>query len=205
MQKLSMDTLSLHSFAPKQLVFKTMLWLALASAALLFTPQVLLASINLDEFARGNAHFIGLGLIIGVAYLITQVLNYFLDEAIHHLRDKRQTQVIEEKVKLLDPTERALLREFFLQGETILTLPESELAVKSLLGTNILEHLGNQKHYAIQGSTADFKISMRARVYLNRQVLRFPAGEPSQEEMQNLIKARPHFVNHFVSQRKQAA
>ncbi|RTR31669.1 superinfection exclusion B family protein [Shewanella atlantica] len=190
---------------PKQFIFSSMLWLAIVSGALLLIPKTLLSALNLDVAVTANSHFIGLGLIIGVAYLMTQVLNYFLDEAIGYLKNKRNTEIIEEKVKLLDPTERALLREFFLQGETVLTLPQNEPAVCSLLTTNIIEHLGNQKHYAIQGPTADYKISMRARVYLNRQVLRLPAGEPSQEEMQNLIKARPPFAHNLVTARKHAA
>lgn len=203
MQKLKFQFIKQST--PKQLIFSSMLWLAIVSGALLFIPKALLSALNLDEAITANSHFIGLGLIIGIAYLMTQVLNYFLDEAIGYLKNKRNTEIIEEKVKLLDPTERALLREFFLQGETVLTLPQNEPAVCSLLTTNIIEHLGNQKHYAIQGPTADYKISMRARVYLNRQVLRLPAGEPSQEEMQNLIKARPPFAHNLVTARKHAA
>lgn len=205
MQKINLNALSFTGKSIKKLIFNAMLWLSLACTALLFSPVNFLAAINLAEFSEQHANLIGLGLIIGAAYLLTQILNYFLDEAIGYLSDKRSVEVIEEKVKLLDPTERALLREFFLQGETILTLPEAEQAVKSLSKAGILEHLGNQKHYAIQGSTADFKISMRAREYLNRQVLRFPVGEPSAEEMKNLIKARPQFINSFVTPRKHAA
>ena len=203
MQELKSKKFKLAS--SKQLSVNLMLWVAIVSGALLFMPESLLLMLNLEASVTANSHFIGLGLIIGVAYLLTQVLNYFLDEAITYLKGKRIIEVIEEKVRLLDPAERALLREFFLQGETILTLPQQEPAVKSLLATNIIESLGNQKHYAIQGSTADYKISMRARVYLNRQVLRLPTGEPSQEEMQSLIKARPHFVNSIVTPRKHAA
>ncbi|GIU18299.1 hypothetical protein TUM4644_04600 [Shewanella colwelliana] len=190
---------------PKQIIFNLMLWLTIVSGALLFAPKALIIGLNLEPVVTQNAHFIGLGLIIGAAYLLMQVANYFLDEAIHYLKSKRTVEIIERKVRLLDPTERALLREFFLQGETILTLPENESAVKSLLETNILEYLGNKKHYAIQGPTADYKISMIARSYLNRQVLRLPPGEPNQEQMQLLIKARPHFVHSLVTTRKHAA
>ncbi|WOT05585.1 superinfection exclusion B family protein [Shewanella youngdeokensis] len=204
MQKITMSSFNFKSVSIKKLTFNAMLWLSISCAALLFTPTSLLATISLAELSVSHANHIGLGLIIGAAYLLTQILNYFLDEAISYLNDKRSIEMIEEKVKLLDPTERALLREFFLQGETILTLPEDEPAVKSLSKAGILESLGNQKHYAIQGSTADFKISMRAREHLNRQVLRFPVGEPSAEEMKNLIKARPQFISNFVTPRKQA-
>jgi hypothetical protein len=204
MGKLGFKALKISIFS-SQWVFKLMLWLLLVCASLLFTPKPLLTKLSLDTFSSAYGHFIGLGLIIAAAYFFSRLINLWLDEAIAHLSKKRATETIEAKVKLLDPAERALLREFFLQGATILTLPMNELAVKSLVDSFILESLGNERHYAIQGPTADYKISMNARIYLNREVLRLPAGEPSQAEMQHLIKARPSFIGNLVQQRKHAA
>lgn len=42
---------------------------------------------------------------------------------------------------------------------------------------------------------------MGARAHLNRQVLRFPVGEPSKEEMQLLLKARPDFMHSRIASR----
>lgn len=203
MEKLNL-TLFKHA-TPQQVMFNLILWLTLVSAALMFAPLSVISALKLEGVVNDNAHIIGLVLLLGVAYLLMKVANYFIDEAITHLKGKRTVEVIEKKVLLLDPTERALLREFFLQGEAILTLPENEAAVKSLLESNILEYLGNQKHYAIQGPTADYKISMAARSHLNRQVLRLPQGEPNQEQIQLLMKARPHFIHSMVPSRKHAA
>lgn len=203
MEKLNL-TLFKHA-TPKQVMFNLILWLTLVSAALMFAPLSVISTLKLEGLVNQHAHIIGLGLLLGMAYLLMKVANYFIDEAITHLKGKRTLEVIEKKVLLLDPTERALLREFFLQGETILTLPENEAAVKSLLESNILEYLGNKKHYAIQGPTADYKISMAARSHLNRQVLRLPQGEPNQEQIQLLMKARPHFIHSMVPSRKHAA
>lgn len=193
---------SLKGLSAKEWGFRAMLWLLIASAALKFAPADWLALLHLDAWAATNSAFLGLGLIVSIAFFVALLSNFLLDEAIGYLGTKRKKEIIEHKVQLLDLAERALLREFFLQGKTILTLPVDELAVRSLVDTNILECLGNIKHYAIQGSTADYKISMLARVYLNRSVLRLPNGELSQEDMQNLIKARPGFANSVVSHRK---
>ncbi|WP_394130278.1 superinfection exclusion B family protein [Shewanella maritima] len=182
-----------------------MLWSVIACASLLFIPQHILQKLALAEFVSQNSHFIGLGMLVGIAYFLSQMLSFFADESIAYLKEKKVTENIESKVQLLDPSERALLREFFLQGATILTLPQNELAVKNLVATNILEMLGNERHYAIQGPTAEYKISMQARHYLNRDVLRLPSGEPSQEEMTYLMKARPQFINGLVQARKHAA
>ncbi|MBT1444219.1 super-infection exclusion protein B [Shewanella sp. JM162201] len=193
---------ALKRISARDWAFKVMLWLFIVTAALKFAPADWLAFLRLDQWAANHSAAIGLGLILAVAFFVMQLANFLLDEAIGHLGAKRKREIIEHKVQLLDPAERALLREFFLQGKTILTLPMDELAVKSLENTNILECLGNVKHYAIHGSTADYKISMLARIYLNRNVLRLPNGELSPEEMQNLIKARPGFVSNVLSQRK---
>ncbi|GAA0780483.1 MULTISPECIES: superinfection exclusion B family protein [Pseudomonadati] len=189
----------------KRTFMSVMLWLVIACVALLFAPQTLLEKLALAEVVTQYSFIIGLGLIIGAAYFLSQLVSFIADESIQYLRQKRTVETIEAKVKLLDPAERALLREFFLQGATILALPQNELAVKSLLHTNILEKLGNERHYAIQGPTAEYKISMPARIYLNRDVLRLPAGEPTQEELSHLLKARPHFINGLVQPRKHAA
>jgi hypothetical protein len=190
--------------ASKKVFMSFMSWWVLACFGLLFVPQKILVSLSLASFVAAYGDFIGLGLIVGVAYFLSQLLTFLVDESIIHLKSKRSIEIIEAKVKLLDPAERALLREFFLQGATILTLPQNELAVKCLVDTQILTLVGNVRHYAIQGPTAEYKISMSARIYLNRDVLRLPAGEPSKEELTHLIKARPQFLNGLVQQRKHA-
>ncbi|WP_372871904.1 superinfection exclusion B family protein [Shewanella sp.] len=193
---------ALKGASAKEWGFRAMLWLLIATSALKFAPMDWLALLHLDGWTGANSSLLGLGLIISVAFFVALLANFLLDEAIGYLGSKRKKEIIEHKVQLLDPAERALLREFFLQGKTILTLPVEELAVRSLVETNILECIGNIKHYAIQGATADYKISMLARVYLNRSVLRLPNGELSQEDMLNLIKARPGFASNVVAHRK---
>ena len=196
---------SIKLFNSKRLFVSAMTWVVVTCTSLLFAPKDVLAFLSLDHLVNQYGQFIGLGLIMGVAYFLSQIFAFVVDESIVFFRQKRTVETIEAKVKLLDPAERALLREFFLQGQTILTLPQNELAVENLVHSSILEMLGNERHYAIQGPTAEYKISMPARNYLNRDVLRLPAGEPSAEEMTYLIKTRPHFINGLVQSRKHAA
>ncbi|MCL1124576.1 superinfection exclusion B family protein [Shewanella surugensis] len=196
-----MKGFSLRMFFTQNRLQSVILWLAICCAGLLVLSPGLLTAMRLNEIAIKYGMYAGIGLLISCAYILTRIVNYFLDEAICFLQDKREKEAIIEKIKLLDGSERALLREFFLQGETVLTLPQDEQAVKSLVTSNILALLGNQKHYAIQGPTSDYKISMRARGHLNRQVLRFPTGEPNKEEMDILLKSRPDFMNSLISPR----
>lgn len=115
MIKFKLDSVKL--FSPKKMMFRVMLWLMVSCAVLLAIPSNVLAMLALDKFVPEHAHFVGLGLIVSIAYFLTQLLNLGLDESIRHLSDKRMIETIEAKVNLMDRAERALLREFFLQGD----------------------------------------------------------------------------------------
>ncbi|QSX34129.1 superinfection exclusion B family protein [Shewanella avicenniae] len=181
------------------------MWVMLLGALLLFVPINLLIALKLDALVEQFTPYIALALMASVAYVGVLASNFILDEAIRHLRGKRIEEQVDEKVKLLDPTERALLREFFIQGAAILTLPQDDIVVQSLLQHHIIECVGNERHYAIQGPTADYKISVYARKYLNRRVLRLPSGEMSQDDLQQLMKSRPAFIANLAQVRKHAA
>ncbi|MBM7071304.1 superinfection exclusion B family protein [Shewanella sp. 202IG2-18] len=207
MNKFTLSSLNFFSgrIFSKQWMSRSMLWLVVLCASLLFLPEHILGKLGLHEHIQPYSHFVGLGLVIGCAYFCSRVFDYLLDIGINHYSSKQATTAIENKIHYLDPTERAVLREFFLQSSATLTLPKDDVAVKSLMNAHILECIGNELHYAIQGPTADFKITLKARSYLNRQILRLPSGKPNELELKQLIKARPAFIHSLVQQRKQAA
>ncbi len=192
-------------FSVRGILLPISLWIILLSSFLLLVPSSVLELLRLDGLVQEFTPYIALMLLGSVAYLGVLAVNFVLDEAIHYLRGKRIEEQVEEKVKLLDPAERALLREFFIQGASVLSLPQDDLVVQGLLQNHILACVGNEKHYAIQGPTADYKISVHARKCLNRRVLRLPIGEMSQDELQQLMKSRPAFVASLSQVRKHAA
>ncbi|MCH1920026.1 superinfection exclusion B family protein [Shewanella sp. A3A] len=192
-------------FSVRGILLPISLWIILLSSFLLLVPSSVLELLRLDGLVQEFTPYIALMLLGSVAYLGVLTVNFVLDEAIHYLRGKRIEEQVEEKVKLLDPAERALLREFFIQGASVLSLPQDDLVVQGLLQNHILACVGNEKHYAIQGPTADYKISVHARKCLNRRVLRLPMGEMSQDELQQLMKSRPAFVANLSQVRKHAA
>ncbi|QDF68245.1 hypothetical protein FJQ87_17585 [Shewanella sp. SNU WT4] len=193
-----------HKGSQEHLV-TVMLWLLLASTALLIMPVSLLEWLRVADVVAAYDHFIGLIMLIAAAYFVSRIMSFLMDEAISLLKDKRLGETIEQKVSVLDLAERAVLREFFLQAKSVLTLPINDMAVKGLANSGILQCVGNEHHYAIHGPTADYRIALKARSYLNRKILRLPAGEPNPEEMQLLLRTRPAFMNQLVQNRKHVA
>lgn len=66
MLKLKLD--SVKFFSPKKMMFKIMLWLMVSCVVLLSIPLNVLEILALDKFVPEHAHFVGLGLIISIAY-----------------------------------------------------------------------------------------------------------------------------------------
>lgn len=182
-----------------------MIWLGLLCGAALFMPNQWGEALHLESLHQKLGFLLGLGLIISISYFASLLLYVMTAKLLQTVQFTQQGKKISAKLAILDAAERALLREFFLQSTNKLTLPQNEACVEALVRSYVLECVGNEQHYAIQASTADYKISAKARSQLTRQLLRLPAGNPSEDEMQQLIKARPAFVTSAMTPRKNAA
>lgn len=66
MFKLKLDSVKFVS--PKKMMFRVMLWLMVSCTVLLLIPPNVLAVLALDKFVPEHAQFVGLGLIISIAY-----------------------------------------------------------------------------------------------------------------------------------------
>lgn len=114
MIKFKLDSVKL--FSPKKMMFRVMLWLMVSCAVLLAIPSNVLAMLALDKFVPEHAHFVGLGLIVSIAYFLTQLLNLGLDESIRHLSDKRMIETIEAKVMIWGGTPTKFSVQLFAPG-----------------------------------------------------------------------------------------
>ncbi|WP_163934229.1 superinfection exclusion B family protein [Paraferrimonas sp. SM1919] len=181
------------------------MWLLLCSSLLIFLPQPVLQLIGVANWLGQYDIYIGLVFIGCSGLKLINVFNYGLDHAIRSLKQQRQKQDIDEKIEFLDQAERSLLREFFIQSSSILTMPTTEISVINLKQAGVLEQLGKERHYAISEPTAEFRISLYARKKLNRQLLMLPKGQPDEVEMKRLLKTRPEFHKNIIKPNKTAA
>lgn len=182
---------------PSHYLFHGMLWLAIASALIIFMPKSLSSTIRLTTFINDYAHFVGLFFIISTTYLSIDVIASLVSLVKATKLETQQKQEIENRIKTLVTGERAVLREFFLQRKTSLWLPQDESDVKSLLGSGILMPVDfyRQSRTGTQGSSEiELMISHNARPYLSKQRLKLPQGKPSNDDIHYLKSARPTYL-----------
>ncbi len=181
------------------------LWTLLACLALLWLPLSTLQSLFLREWVDSHGFGLGLGVVLSATYLLAWALRIGFGELLSRQQQEQRRQQITEKLSVLDGTERAVLREFFLQGKSLVSMPLNHPAVEELKLAGVLEQVGGVEHYAIEGPVATMKIAAAARTQLNRQKLRLPEGTPTETQRAALLAARPEFANSLTRGRRHAA
>ena len=85
----------------------------------------------------------------------------------------KHKQQIQEHIEKLDPSECAVLREFFIHGQNTIKLPFDHPVVAGMISRGILHQVGIIGEYSIAGMLFSFRISDAANEYITPEVLGF--------------------------------
>ncbi len=91
----------------------------------------------------------------------------------------------------LDHKERSVLREFWMQGGRVISLPVADATVVGLVDKGILERVGDR----VDGrSRAPYRFTAAARVYFEPAMIDLPEGrDPTRKELERFEAVRPDF------------
>ncbi|USD38039.1 MULTISPECIES: superinfection exclusion B family protein [Ferrimonas] len=181
------------------------LWLLITSCALLWLPLNLAQSLFLQQWISSYASWIGLTAVASGAYLATLGLRLVFGQVLNQRYQGQIRQKVAEKILTLDNTERAILREFVLQGKGSIAMPLNHHGVNELIESGILTRAGAVEEYAIEGPVAPLKITAAARTKLTRKVLRLPEGQLSDQQRERLLASRPEFAANLNRSGRHAA
>ncbi|TKB48625.1 hypothetical protein FCL40_10715 [Ferrimonas sediminicola] len=186
-------------------LYKLALWLLVTSLALLWLPVQWAQSLYLQQWVSHYASWLGLTVVASAAYLATLVGRLLFQRLMQQRLAAQQKLMVEEKVQTLDNTERAILREFILQGRGSVPMPLNHHGVSALVDAGILARAGSVEEYAIEGPVAPLKITAIARGKITRKVLRLPEGQLSEEQRERLLASRPEFAANLSRSSRHAA
>ncbi|MFI3245025.1 MAG: superinfection exclusion B family protein [Ferrimonas sp.] len=178
----------------KKVAISIAMWCLIAGLALMTLPIPTLQSLYLQQWVEEHGFLIGLMVIVSASYLAAAAVLWIIQQRLMQQQQLQWRQQIVDKMKFLDAQERAILREFFLQANPLVKMPLHQSTVMELLESGILEQVGEQQQYAIEGPVAQLRLSQVARQHLNRTVLRLPEGELNEQQRQQLIASRPDFI-----------
>jgi hypothetical protein len=175
-----------------------MVWLFMCSSAILLFPADKLGPAA-AEWLHACSLYLWLGILIAGSYFLSQLILILIDLARLHYLDYQQQEKLEQMVRCLDFSERAVLREFILQRKSVIKLPVTEPAVKNLLDAGVLTYAYGQPFAEDEIMIKALMIALPARPFITYKALGLSKGKMSEEQIEQIMSARPKFAGKGLS------
>lgn len=177
-------------FDLKKIPSKLILVLFLSSALILFVPEHTLSKLNLKDFLADFGKFIGIIFIISSAFLLVILITY-LSKQINLRKAKSDVRrIILKEINNLGFHERALLREFYINGKDTLQLPMDNDTVVGLQRKHILYQVSGTGFTYIHGAYFTYAITDFAKEHMTHEMIDLPKN-PTEQDIKTLGINRP--------------
>lgn len=171
---------------PTKLIF--VLWLS--SSLILFVPDKLLAKLNIKGFLDDYGKYIGITFIISSAFLLVTSITFIARLIARRKLTKQIKKNILKDLQYLDVHEKALLREFSINGKHTLQLPMDNDTVVGLVNKHIIYQASNTGFTYLHGAYFPYSISEFALEKLTPQMIDLPEN-PTEEDKKRILNSRP--------------
>lgn len=168
------------------------------SFALLFLSEETLTSLKLADFVKKFGLYIGITALTSGVLLTIESISYVWNRVADSISSRKFKKSSLERLNKLDPSEKSVLREFYLQGQNSLKLPMDHPVVAGLINVGIIRLIGQHGRMSAAGMLFSMKISDFVRENLTYDLLDLPSGEPSHQEIEFLKGNRPPFMNSIL-------
>lgn len=176
------------------------------SGIFLFAPDAYLARIYVEKVKINYGLWIGVAFLFSLSYLILTFISFIQKKYRTYTWNKSIQKEIKENLKRLSPVEQAILREFFITGNSAINLPQDEPSVVGLQHKHIINlaqsSLGGS--YIVSGGfympnvLTEFA---RKVIEDDASLIEWPKsvgddGKLTQQQMDSLLNSRPPWLHH---------
>jgi hypothetical protein len=172
-----------------------MVWLMLCCSIILLFPTGLMQG-AVSQWAQTHAAWLGVGMLVAISYFCSQAVLIAWEWACEEWQTRRQQDQLAQMIGFLDFNEKAVLREFVLQRKSVINLPVTEPAVKNLMDAGVLTFAYGKPAHGKEDETQirALMIALPARPLLTYKVLGLSRGKMSDEQVEQIMNARPKFA-----------
>ena len=178
---------------PARIVF--VIWVT--AFILVFASDSFLDMLSLKDFKLSYKKFIGVTFLISTGLLVVMIFTWGSSKINISLSKKKWNRQLNELITNIDMHEKAVLREFYIQGKSTLKLPYEDSTVAGLVHKGILLQVGEIGSMSMVGMILSFKINERAMEHISYDLLDLPKGEPSPEQIEIIRRNRPRWVSEL--------
>lgn len=191
-----------------KLPVKFIVGIALFAGSLFILPKTFLDRLKLDAFLDEFGTFIGIAFYAAAILILINIVIAMIDAIKKKISAKKNKEIlenkkaqIEKKIRtMLDPHEKAVLREFIIQAKNTIEIPIDHHVVSGLLNSGVIEIAGEYATGNILiGLLTPVRLSEVAQdlIYSNPMVIEISNREPTEAEKQNILNRRPDFIRQL--------
>jgi hypothetical protein len=188
-----MEKFLLKLFDIKKIPTKLIFVVWLSASLILFVPEHFLTKLNLQDFLKDYGKYIGISFIISSGFLIVVIFNYVAGTIARKRFRKKIKKNILRDITNLDFHEKALLREFYINGKDTLQLPIDNDTVVGLANKHIIYQASSTGFTYVHGAYFPFSITEIAKENLTGIMLDLPHN-PTEDDKRRIIEARPNWA-----------
>ena len=164
-----------------------------SAGLILFVPEQFLTKLKLESFIQDYGKFIGISFIISSAFTVIALWTFFSRLIKRKTFSRKIRNSILKDIQNLDFHEKALLREFFINGKNTLQLPIDNDTVVGLTNKQIIYSASNTGFFYLHGAYFPFTISDYAMKHLTNELLDLPRN-PTEDEVRQITQNRPDWA-----------
>ncbi len=177
---------------------KIILCVFIVASTLLVLPNNILNSLRVKDFIDKHGIYIGITALSSGALLVINFSIYLWGQIKIRGNKNKIINNSVKRIQSLDHAEKAVLREFFLQGQNTIKLPMDNPVVAGLLNSGILVIVGSQARMSLVGMLTNMKISENVNSLIIPEILDLPTHKPTPAEIEFIKNNRPSFVSSIL-------
>lgn len=167
---------------------------AITTGLLLFIPQALLDRIHLAEFAEDHSTYIGATFLVSTVLVLIHFTGQICGWTARMLYIRKMRRMRADALKQLDPSEKAVLREFFIQAQSTLHLPIDHPTIAGLLAKGVLGLVSCVGENSRAGMLFSVTIADDVKSQLTNDMIHLPKSHPTDSDIRFLQETRPDFM-----------
>jgi hypothetical protein len=162
------------------------------SIAMLIAPKGWLMWAGIDQFVIQCRPWLGVTFLVSAVWLLVLFIDSRFKAAGRRKSAAARRGALSRHLSNLDNSEKAVLREFLLQGKRVIELPITQPEVASLIESQIICQVGRLGHLMPAGMVLHMRLTTAADELLTDAMLDIPE-KISEFDRRRFANSRPHF------------
>ena len=181
-------------FDLKKIPTKLFVLLSIISGTLLFIPKELLTNLHLEKFEEDYGKYFGIIFIISTGIIVLNFSIWVVKLILSKLLNRKYNKQILKSINKLDPHEKAVLREFYIQNKNSLDLPYDDSTVRNLINKRLLIVVSQMGQMNIGGMLFPMKLNEIIVSHIDESILGTSHLTSEMDKKNFILKNRPNWI-----------